>query len=221
MPAGFLFVNTGLITTAESEAELAGVMAHEVAHVAGRHVTRQATRQKVLKLALIPFMLVGGGTAGYAVQQAAMVALPMSLLRFSRGFEREADLLGLQYLYKAGYDPLAVIDFFERLQSLKDREPDMIAKMFLTHPATGSRIRRVQKYVGKFLPARPQYVVNTSEFDQVRARLIQIQQRNRRQLIRRNRPRVLIRRPPPAPPRQEQQSSGDGSHERPTPKRRN
>src|SRR5229473_1103732 len=135
LPGGFFFVNTGLILKAESEAELAGVMAHEIAHVAARHGTRQATRGQVVNMASIPLIFMGGWT-GYGVRQAASVLIPLGFLSFSRGFEEEADMLGLEYLYKTGYDPTAFVDFFEKIESLEKTKPGTISKVFSTHPMT-------------------------------------------------------------------------------------
>lgn len=139
LPGGFFFVNSGLILRAESEAELAGVMAHEIAHVAARHGTRQATRGQLVNLATIPLIFMGGWT-GYGVRQGASVLIPIGFLKFSRGFEEEADLLGLQYLYKAGYDPTAFVDFFEKIQSDEKRRPGTMAKVFSTHPMTEAQM---------------------------------------------------------------------------------
>src|SRR5918996_266254 len=135
LPGGFFFVNTGLILKAETEAELAGVMAHEIAHVAARHGTKQATRGELINIASIPLIFMGGWT-GYAIRQGAGLAIPMGFLTFSRGFEREADELGMQYLYKSGYDPTSFIDFFEKLQSMEKRKPGTLAKVFASHPLT-------------------------------------------------------------------------------------
>ncbi len=170
LPGGFVFVNTGLIEAAETEAELAGAMAHEIAHVAARHATRQATRGQLLDYGSMPLVLLGGW-GGIAARQAASVAIPMGFLSFSRGFETEADLLGLQYMYKAGYDPTASIDLFERMLSLEKRQPGTIAKVFSTHPMTDDRIARTQKNIAEILKDRPEYVVTTSEFNEVRDRL--------------------------------------------------
>src|ERR1700680_4327248 len=116
---GFLFVNTGLILKAESEAELAGVMGHEIAHVAARHGTRAATRGQIAQIAIIAASIaIPYGWTGYAIQQGAGLAIPLGFLTFSRANEREADHLGLQYTYKAGYDPESFVDFFEKIESL-------------------------------------------------------------------------------------------------------
>jgi predicted Zn-dependent protease len=179
LPGGFFYVNTGLILAADEEAELAGVMAHEIAHVAARHATRQATRGQLLNLATIPLIFVGGGV-GYAIRTAAGFALPMTFLTFSRGFEREADCLGIQYLYASGYDPQAFVQFFEKLQAREKKKPGTLAKAFSTHPQTPDRIEKSQQEIATVLPAKDQYVVTTSEFDEVKSRLAALQ--NRRKL---------------------------------------
>lgn len=178
LPGGFFFVNAGLIMKAENEAELAGVMAHEIAHIAGRHGTRQASRGQIINMASIPLIFMGGWT-GYGIRQAASILVPMTFLTFSRGFEREADDLGLQYLYKAGYDPTAFVDFFEKIQSAEKRRPGTMAKVFSSHPMTDDRIKEAQKNIGEILQSKPEYVVTTSEFDDVRARLTALHNRRR------------------------------------------
>jgi len=176
LPGGFFFVNTGLIMRADSEAELAGVMAHEIAHIAARHGTRQATRGQIINLATIPLIFVGGW-AGYGIRQGAGVLIPMGFLQFSRSFEREADLYGLQYMYKAGYDPTAFVDFFEKLQTDEKRKPGTMAKVFSSHPLTDDRIANAQKNIEEILQAKPEYVVTTSEFDKVKQRLAMLNNR--------------------------------------------
>jgi beta-barrel assembly-enhancing protease len=189
LPGGFFFVNSGLILKAESEAELAGVMAHEIAHVAARHGTRQATRGQVVNMASIPLIFMGGWT-GYGVRQAASVLIPLGFLSFSRGFEEEADMLGLEYLYKTGYDPTAFVDFFEKLQSLEKRKPGTMSKVFSTHPLTDDRIKRAQKNIQDILKAKPEYVVNTSEFNDVKSRLGMLHNRRKVDDQDLNRPRL-------------------------------
>ena len=173
LPGGFFFVNSGLMLRAESESELAGVMAHEIAHVAARHGTRQATKAQLVNLATIPLMFIGGWT-GYGIYQAAGFLIPMTFLKFSRGMEAEADFLGTQYLYKSGYDPTSLIDFFEKMLADEKRRPGTMSKLFRSHPPHGSRIRRTQKTINDLLPNKPEYVVNTSEFLQVKDRLEQL-----------------------------------------------
>lgn len=189
LPGGFFFVNSGLILKAESEAELAGVMAHEIAHVAARHGTRQASRGQFVNLATIPLIFMGGW-AGYGARQAASVAIPIGFLSFSRGFEEEADLLGLQYLYKTGYDPTAFVDFFEKLQSMEKKKPGTLAKVFSTHPLTDDRIKTAQENIQEILKAKPEYVVTTSEFHDVKARLMALHNRKKVDDKDANRPRL-------------------------------
>jgi hypothetical protein len=180
LPGGFFYVNSGLILAADEESELAGVMAHEIAHVAARHATRQMTRAQWANIGTIPLIFVGGGI-GYAVRSAAGLGLPLTFLSFSRNFESEADYLGLQYMYKAGYDPNAFVQFFEKLQAREKKKPGTLAKAFSTHPQTPDRISRSQEEISKILPARPQYVVTTSEFADVKSRLASVE--NRRKLV--------------------------------------
>jgi len=173
LPGGFMFVNTGLILKADNEAELAGVLAHEIAHVAARHGTRQATRGRLINYGTIP-LIFAGGWAGYAIREAMTLAVPLGFLKFSRNMETEADLLGLQYMYKAGYDPTEFVNFFERVQSLEKKQPGAVSKLFSSHPMTGDRIRAAQKTIQEDLKPAPQYVVDTSEFHNVRTRLIML-----------------------------------------------
>ncbi len=156
LPGGFFYVNSGLILAADEEAGLAGVMAHEIGHVAACHAARE--------------------NAGY---EAAGLALPATFLHFSRAFEAEADYLGLQYMYKSGYDPNAFISFFEKLQAQEKKKPGALAKAFSTHPQTPDRIENSQQEIAHILPARAQYLVSTSEFDDVKERLAVLENRHR------------------------------------------
>jgi len=172
LPGGFFYVNSGLVLRADEEAELAGVMAHEIAHVTARHGTKNATKGEITQLAMIPLILLGpGGWAGYGIYQGLNFVIPLSYLKFSRDAEREADFLGLQYMYKSGYDPNAYVAFFEKIQAEERRKPGSIPKVFSTHPPTPERIQNTQKEIATVLPAREQYIVSTSEFDLVKARL--------------------------------------------------
>jgi predicted Zn-dependent protease len=172
LPGGFFYVNSGLILRAEEESELAGVMAHEISHVTARHGTKNATKGQILQLATIPLVLLGpAGLAGYGLYEGLNIALPVTFLKFSRDAEREADFLGLQYMYKAGYDPNSYITFFERIQADEKRRPGTIPKVFSTHPPTAERIQNAQEEIERILPAKEEYIVTTSEFDSVKARL--------------------------------------------------
>ncbi len=217
LPGGFFFVNSGLMLRAESEAELAGVMAHEIAHVAARHGTRQATRGQIAQLSTIPLIFMGGWT-GYGIRQAASVAIPVGFLQFSRGFESEADLLGLQYLYKTGYDPGAFVDFFEKIQSAEKRKPGTMSKIFSSHPPTGDRIENAQKNIQDLLKERPEYVVTTSEFNDVKARLASLQ--NRRKVDNQDLNRPTLRKAPGSSSGDKDDNSKGDEDERPTLKRR-
>lgn len=180
LPGGFFFVNSGLILKAGNEAELAGVMGHEIAHVAARHATRNATKGQFARIGMIGAAIgIPYGWTGYAVQQGASLAIPMSFLDFSRAYERKADHLGLQYMYKAGYDPAAFVDFFEKIESLERKNPGTVSKVFSTHPLTDDRIQAAQEEIQKDLPPKSEYIVNTAEFDQVKARLAMLHARRK------------------------------------------
>ncbi len=180
LPGGFFYVNSGLILRADEEAELAGVMGHEIAHVAARHSTKTATKGEIMQLATIPLILLGpGGWAGYGLYEGLNVALPLSFLKFDRNNEREADFLGLQYMYKAGYDPNAFVSFFEKIEAEERRRPGSIPKIFSTHPPTPNRVQKAQEEIATILPARDEYIVTTSEFDLVKSRLRKIENKNK------------------------------------------
>ena len=222
LPGGFFFVNSGLILKADNEAELAGVMAHEIAHVAARHGTRQATRGEIAQIAMIAASIaIPYGWTGYAAEQAASLAIPLGFLKFSRGFESEADMLGLQYMYKAGYDPTAFVDFFEKIETLEKRKPGTMAKVFSSHPMTEDRIAAAQKNIATMLKAKPEYVLNTSEFNNVKARLAML---HNRRLDRKddNKDRPTLRRSPGSGPidSDDDKKAPADQDERPTLKRR-
>jgi predicted Zn-dependent protease len=179
LPGGFFFVYSGLILKTDTESELAGVMAHEIAHVAARHGTCQATKGQIANLASIPLIFLGGW-GGYAIRQGAGLLIPMGFLQFTRSQETEADFLGLQYMYKTGYDPEGFVDMFEKLETLEKRKPGTLAKVFSTHPPTGDRITHAQNEIAKILKEKPEYVVTTSEFNDVKSRLAMLE--NRRKL---------------------------------------
>jgi hypothetical protein len=178
LPGGFFYVNSGLILNADEEAELAGVMAHETAHVCAHHAVREQTRMNYAQLGTIPLIFIGGWT-GYGIYEAASLAVPITFLKFSRDFEAQADYLGVQYMYRAGYDPQAFISFFEKVQALEKRKPGMVAKAFADHPQTPDRILHSQEEIARILPARDEYTVTTSEFDDIKARLARIENKRR------------------------------------------
>ena len=176
LPGGFFYVNSGLILHADEESELAGVMAHEIAHVCARHGTKQATKGDIIQLASIPAMIFIPYTwAGYAMYQGMNFMIPVTFLKFSRDAEREADYLGLQYMYKSGYDPNSFVSFFEKVEADEKKQPGTIPKVFATHPPTPDRIEATQKEIATILPARDEYIVSTSEFDNVKHRLQMIE----------------------------------------------
>jgi hypothetical protein len=170
LPGGFFYVNKGLILAAETEAELAGPMAHEIAHVAARHGVEQASKGQIVNWGSLPLIFLGGW-GGFAIRQAAGLAIPVGFLRFSRGAEYEADTLAVQYLWASGYDPHAMSSFFEKLQAQEGKKPGTMAKIFSTHPMVGDRIEKVNSLIARF-PERSEYTINTSEFMQVKSRLI-------------------------------------------------
>jgi beta-barrel assembly-enhancing protease len=183
LPGGFFYVNSGLVLAADEEAELAGVMAHETAHVCAHHAAREMTRANYAQLGTIPLIFIGGW-AGYGIYEAANLAIPLTFLQFSREFEAQADYLGLEYMYRAGYDPQAFVTFFEKIQDLQKHKPGAVARAFSDHPQTPDRIAHSQEEIAKILPPRDEYLVTTSEFDDVKARLARIE--NKRKLTDKN-----------------------------------
>ena len=172
LPGGFVYVNSGVMKMADNEAELASVIAHEIGHAAARHATRQATRGQLARFAAVPLGVLIPGWGGFAARQTAGAAAPVVALHFSRAFETEADLLGVGYLSLAGYDPNASIDMFDRIQSMERKTPGLVSKLFLSHPPTSDRIRKTQLAIGKLKEERDDFILNTSEFEAVRTRLI-------------------------------------------------
>lgn len=178
LPGGFFYVNSGLILAADEEAEMAGVMAHEIAHVAACHYAREMTRANLLQMMSLPAIFMGGAI-GYAAYEGMGLGIPLTFLHFSRGFEAEADYLGIEYMYRAGYDPSAFVSFFEKIQAMEKKKPGTLSKAFDTHPQTPDRIEKSQAEIRKILPARQEYVVTTSEFDEVKARLAALENKHK------------------------------------------
>jgi len=178
LPGGFFYVNSGLVLAADEEAEVAGVMAHEIAHVAACHAAREMSRANLMQLASLPFIFFGGGI-GYAAYETSGLAGMLGILKFSRGFEAEADYLGIEYMYRSGYDPSAFVSFFEKVQAMEKKKPGTLSKAFDTHPQSADRIEKSQEEIRKILPAKQQYIVTTSEFDEVKARLASIENKHK------------------------------------------
>ncbi|MBI2820052.1 MAG: M48 family metalloprotease [Acidobacteria bacterium] len=207
LPGGFFFVNSGLILAADSEAEIAGAMAHEIAHVAARHGTRNASKAELANWLSLPLIFLGG-PIGFGARSAAGLLIPMKFLQFSRGAEREADYLGLQFLYKTGYDPDAFVDFFEKMQAREKSRPGSLAKAFSTHPLTPDRIDAAQDEIIRVLPPRDEYIVTTGEFDRVHTRLRMLDNRGKIEDAQQDSDRPTLRRRTTAPPAA---TDGDGS----------
>ena len=181
LPGGYFYVNSGLILAADEEAELAGVMAHETAHVCAHHAAREMTRMNYMQIGQVPLIIFTQGSwTGYGIYEASQLAVPLTFLKFSRSFEAEADWLGLQYMYKTGYDPQAFIQFFEKIDALEKHKPGTLSKAFSDHPQTPDRIARSEEEIASIMPARPDYIVTTSEFDDVKSRLARLE--NKRKL---------------------------------------
>jgi hypothetical protein len=180
LPGGFFYVNSGLILNCDEEAELAGVMAHEISHVVAHHAARQQTKLNYAQIGEIPLIIFTQGTwTGYGIYEASQLAIPLSFLQFSRADEAEADYLGVQYMYKAGYDPQAFVTLFEKLTALEKHKPGALSKAFSDHPQTPDRIANTEDEIATILPARPDYIVTTSEFDDVKARLARIENKRK------------------------------------------
>jgi predicted Zn-dependent protease len=171
LPGGRLYVTTGLILRTQTEAELAGVVAHEVAHIAARDATRQMTRRKIMNWISVPLMMFGG--PAYLIGESLAAGGPMAMLMFDRAAERRADNLGLQYLYESGYDPLGFVNFFERARKLEKEPHSEIARAFSSHPLTRDRVRAAEREIERNLPPRTEYVVTTSAYTHVKSRLAQ------------------------------------------------
>lgn len=173
LPGGFFFVNKGLILAADNEAELAGVMAHEIAHVAARHAMENQGKLQAINYGLLATIIFGGGIASTVAQNAGGFGQLLSFLQFSRNAEKEADMLGVQYLYAAGYDPTAMSTMFEKLNSKNKKKPGTLSKIFSSHPQSIDRRDASLALVARF-PEREEYVISTSEFQRVKGHLLKL-----------------------------------------------
>jgi len=182
LPGGFMYINTGTLLAADEEDQVAGVIAHEIGHAAARHWASTQTKATILQYAMIPMIFIPMSYPVYmGVMEAYMNGVPLAFLKFSRKDEQEADFLGLQYMYKAGYDPNAFVGFFGKVMDEERRSPGSMAKVFADHPPTGDRIIAAEEEIQTILPKRPEYLVSTSEFDDMKARLETIITQHKRQ----------------------------------------
>lgn len=173
LPGGFFYVNKGLMLAADNEAELVGVMAHEISHVAARHAVENETKANIAQYAiLVPAIVLGGGL-GQLIYQGGNFGALLGFMKFSRGAEEEADKLGVQYMYAAGYDPTAMATMFEKLEAKNKKKPGTISKLFATHPAPAERRAASLALAARF-PEREEYVISSSEFQRVKARLLRL-----------------------------------------------
>jgi predicted Zn-dependent protease len=179
LPGGFIFVHTGLIGIAAEEDEFAGALAHEIAHVAARHLTCRETKAQLANIGTIPLSILLGGWVGMAARQAAGAAIPMTFLSFSRHDESEADFLGVQYMWAAGYDPTGAISMFEKLETLQRTQPGAVSKLLSTHPMDSDRIAKTQVEIDRILPSKPEYIVTTSDYANMRQRLLTMENRRK------------------------------------------
>src|SRR5688572_12160025 len=173
LPGGFFYVNKGLVLAADNEAELAGVMAHEIAHVAARHAVENQRKAEIAQYAILVPAIIFGGGLGQLIYQGGGFAALLGFMKFSRGAEEEADKLGVQYMYAAGYDPTAMATMFEKLESKNKKKPGFISKLFATHPAPPERRAASLALAARF-PEREEYVISSSEFQRVKSRLLRL-----------------------------------------------
>src|SRR6267143_652916 len=173
LPGGFFYVNKGLILAADNEAELAGVMAHEIAHVCARHAVENQTKASLLEYLAMGTSIFLGGIIGNVLYNGGGLIEGMAFLKFSRGAEEEADKLGIQYMWAAGYDPNAMATMFEKLEAKNKKKPGTISKLFASHPAPPERRAAAIALAARF-PEREEYVISSSEFQRVKNRLLRL-----------------------------------------------
>ena len=201
LPGGFIYVHSGLLMAAEEEDELAGVLSHEIAHVTARHWASRMTKASIIQMMQIPLMIFTGGLsypAFYGIWNAYGFAVPIAFMSFSRGAETESDYLGLQYMYKAGYDPDAYVSFFGKLLEQNRKNPGSVPKIFASHPPTPDRILKAEDTIERILPKRDRYLVTTSEFDDVKSRLQTVVSQMRGEAKAQEKDRPTLRRRPPS-----------------------
>lgn len=222
LPGGYMYLNTGTIMAADEEDQVAGVIAHEIGHAAARHWASQMTKQTILQFSMLPLMFIPMTYAVYmGVMEAYMNGVPLAFLKFSRKDEQEADFLGLQYMYKAGYDPNAFVGFFGKVMDEERRSPGSMAKVFADHPPTGDRIIAAEEEIQKILPKKPEYLVSTSEFDDMKARLETIMTQHKRMKGADTGPTLRKHQTPDSTTTQPtQQKTGSGDDQPPVLKRR-
>ena len=212
LPGAFMYINTGTILAADEEDEIAGVIGHETGHAAARHWANTMSKETLMRFSMLPMMFIPMTYAVYmGVMEAYMNGVPMIFLKFSRAEERQADFLGLQYMYKAGYDPNAFVAFFGKVMDEERRNPGSMAKVFEDHPPTGDRIIAAEEEIQKILPKRPEYLVSTSEFDDIRARLQSEITQRKRQKGGDNGPTLRKHQTPDSTTQSGQQKTGSGS----------
>ena len=173
LPGGFFYVNKGLLLAADNEAELAGVMAHEIGHVAARHYMEMQRKDEAWNIATLAGILFGGAILGNVLYNGGGFFEGMAMLKFTRGAEAEADRLGVQYMWAAGYDPGAMATMFEKLEAKNKKKPGSLAKMFMDHPAPADRRQSALALAARF-PEREEYVISSSEFQRVKNRLLRL-----------------------------------------------
>jgi predicted Zn-dependent protease len=172
LPGGFVYVNRGLIEKAGNESELAGVLAHEIGHVVGRHSVEQVKRAQLtgLGLGVLDMILGGRGTAASIANMASQMVASGAFMKYSRDAEREADRLGARNLYDAGFDPRGMVTFFQKLDAMRKREPNVIEAFFSTHPSPDERVKNVSDLIRSFPPKEGPFT-DSGKLEQIQARL--------------------------------------------------